>query len=256
MNRRLKEGIRTFLPRSIRDRRILGGPLRGQYLVTSWHDYPGAILGQTEKPLLEWFRRNVQPGETWLDIGAHYGYTAVALSRLVGEKGRVYAFEPMVATAGCVSRTREKNRLRQLTVVPVGLGSCDKLEIQRLPVVRGMADSTLADGSFEEPLLVAGLDWLWPQIGQSNAGGDPGIDGVKIDVQGMEIQVLTGMRGILQRYRPKLAIEIHQGVSRRNFLELLGEVGYAPPGHPIEPLPGESDPQYADNRSYAFSPAV
>src|ERR1700722_15054658 len=98
MTRQIKETIRTLLPRTIGNRRILGGPLRGQYLVTSWHDYPGALLGTTERPLLAWFKQNVCAGETWLDIGAHYGYTAVALSRLVGKKGRVFAFEPMVAT--------------------------------------------------------------------------------------------------------------------------------------------------------------
>lgn len=255
MNRQLKENIRTILPRSIRDRRILGGPLRGQYLVTSWHDYPAAILGRTERPLLEWFQHNVQRGETWLDIGAHYGYTAVALCRCVGEKGRVYAFEPMVATAGCISRTRERNGLQQLTVVPIGLGNCGDLQIHRLPAVRGMADSTLAEHAFEEPLVIAGLDWLWPRIGRSTGDHSERIDGVKIDVQGMEIEVLSGMRETLRQYRPKLAVEIHQGVSRRDFLDLLAEIGYAPLGYPIEPLPGERDPQYADNRSYAFSPA-
>src|SRR4026208_2596549 len=75
----LKTHIRRFLPDTIRAHLILAGPLRGAKIETSWHDYPGAILGTTELPLLEWFARNVQPGETWIDIGAHYGYTAIAL---------------------------------------------------------------------------------------------------------------------------------------------------------------------------------
>jgi hypothetical protein len=41
----------------------------------------------------------VKPG----DIGAHYGYTAIALCKLVGPSRRVFAFEPMLKTAGCVS---------------------------------------------------------------------------------------------------------------------------------------------------------
>ena len=116
MNERLKGVIRCSLPRSLRRHTILGGPLRGNLIVTSWHDYPAAILGRTERPLLDYFKGNVREGETWLDIGAHYGYTAIALSRLVGPSGRVFAFEPMLNTSGCISRTRFLNNLQQYAV--------------------------------------------------------------------------------------------------------------------------------------------
>jgi hypothetical protein len=117
-------------------------------------------------------------------------------------------------------------------------------------VVRGMVDSTVEGQRFEESFLASSLDWLWPRL----QGTREKIDGVKIDVQGMEIQVLKGMQGILRQYRPKLAIELHRDVSREDFLNLLGELGYSQPASPIEPLPGESAPQYADDRSYAFLP--
>ena len=68
--------------------------------MTSWHDYPAAILGRTEGALLAYFAKHASSGETWLDVGAHYGYTAIALSKLVGGNGRVFAFEPMLNTAG------------------------------------------------------------------------------------------------------------------------------------------------------------
>ncbi|HTF70105.1 MAG TPA: FkbM family methyltransferase [Edaphobacter sp.] len=250
MNRQLKATLREILPRSIAQRRILGGPLRGHSLVTSWYDYPAAIMGRTERPLLDWFERNVRPNDTWLDIGAHYGYTALALCRLVGAEGRVYAFEPMIATAGCISRTKTLNGFRQLTVVPVALGSGEDLSIQILPEVRGMIDSSRNGLSTAQSFLASGLDWLWPRI----RGNNERIDGVKIDVQGMEIEVLKGMRELLRQHKPKLAIELHLGVSRPVVLELLASLGYSRPGKPIEPLPGESVPQYVDDRSYEFLP--
>ena len=250
MTRGLKEAVRGCLPRSISSRRILAGPLRGCHLVTSWHDYPAAILGRTELPLLDWFSTNASNGETWLDIGAHYGYTALALCQLVGANGRVYAFEPMIGTAGCVSRTRACNGLTQLTVVPVALGNTGELCLWSLPTERGMIDSTLKRDGFEEAFLTSSLDWLWPRL----MGTSDRIDGLKIDVQGMEIEAIRGMRAILQEHRPKLAIELHRGVCRKEFLDLLADSGYSRPGLPIEPLPGESAPQYADNKSYAFLP--
>jgi FkbM family methyltransferase len=216
--------------------------------VTSWHDYPAAILGRTERPLLDWFAANVAAGETWLDIGAHYGYTAIALSRLVGSRGRVFAFEPMVSTAGHLARTRLLNGFDQLVVLPLALARPDALELQRTGTVRGMIDTANAGGD-PEALLVARLDWLWPQI----CAGAPRVHGIKIDVQGMEIDVLRGALSLLRTERPKLVVEVHPGVSRETLLAVLREAGYERSGHPIEPLDGEVEPRYANDRSYAFT---
>lgn len=250
MSGRLKNGLRTLFPRSVVRHTILGGPLRGSAIVTSWHDYPAAILGRTEQALLEWFAHNVGKGETWLDIGAHYGYTTIALCRLVGAAGHVYAFEPMLNTAGCVSRTRFLNHLPQMTIIPIALGNKEDLAVDRLPTVRGMVDSTLQDtDGLKESFLVSRLDWLWPKISES----DLRVDGIKIDVQGMEIEVLEGMAAVVKAYRPKLLVELHTGVSRPQFLDVIASLGYLTQGVPLEPLPGESDPVYAD-RTYIFQP--
>jgi len=44
------------------------------------------------------------------------------------------------------------------------------------------------------------------------------IDGVKIDVQGMELDVLSGMKRLLKTYTPKLIVELHPGVDRDALL--------------------------------------
>src|ERR1700694_5889002 len=224
-------GLRKLLPRRIRRKRILGGPLRGAVIVASWHDYPAAILGYTEHALLGWFGDHVRAGERWLDVGAHYGYTAIALSRLVGPAGRVFAFEPLLSTAGYLAQTRGLNRLGQLTVVPFGLGAPrGDVEVRALATTRGMVDSTVTDGQ-PESVLVAGLDWLWPQV----CGDRERIDGVKLDVQGMEIEVFRGMTRLLKLFTPKLVVEGNRGVDRAEMLELLEAAGYARRGMPIEP---------------------
>lgn len=246
MTESLKAHVRQFLPRTARSHSILAGPLRGACIYTSWHDYPGAILGTTEKPLLEWFGRNVLPGETWIDIGAHYGYTALALCRLVGPAGRVVAFEPVLSTAGCVARTRELNRLRQLQVVPLGLASCATIETRRLPLVRGMADSTVSRNAWEEPISVVSFDTVWKRLSERNST----VHGVKIDVQGMELDVLEGMRHTLRSQHPKLIVEFHTGVNRARVLELLFACGYCEAGAPIDPDPDGLP--YQDDKSYLF----
>jgi len=251
-SRGMKGLIRHALPRAIRPRRIRGGPLRGTWLVTSWHDYPAGILGRTEGPLLDWFSKEVRPGDTWIDVGAHYGYTAFALSRLVGMGGRVYAFEPVTATAGSVDQGRLLNRFDQLTVLPMGLGAPNTLEMRRLPLTRGMADATRA-GSVPAHVDVAfaRFDWVWAIVN----GGNDTIHGIKIDVQGMELEVLDGMRDALRHWRPRVVIELHAGVSRERVVRLLSDAGYSGEASAIDPAEGESTSRLLDDRSYAFNPA-
>ena len=238
------------MPKTVRPHRILGGRLRGYRIVTSWHDYPGAILGRTERALLEWFERHVKPGETWLDVGAHYGYTAIALSRLVGARGRVFAFEPELTTAGCLARTRQVNDLAQLIVLPLALGAPDSLAVHSLPTVRGMVDRTIAaDGRPIAAFLTTRLDWAWDQL----SGEQRRIDGIKIDVQGMELETLRGMTGLLREFTPDLVLEVHHGVDRRELLDLLGSAGFALPGHPVEAEVESASPLYLDDRSYWFT---
>jgi FkbM family methyltransferase len=246
-SRGLKGQVRRLLPRTLGSHRILSGPLRGYRIVTSWHDYPAAILGRTERRLLEWFERHVRPGETWLDVGAHYGYTAIALSRLVGARGRVFAFEPDLATAGCVSRTRDLNGLRQLTVVPVALGAPESIAAASLPRERGMVDLT-ASSDDPCPFLIARLDWIWERV----CGGLMAVHGIKIDVQGMELEALRGMMRVLRESGPKLVVELHRGVDRSAFLRLIESLGYPGAGEPIDPEGVHSGTRYLDDRSYAF----
>lgn len=254
MNPALKKTARRFLPRALKPHHIRTGALRQYRIVTSWYDYPAAILGYTEGPLLDWFAQHVGTGETWLDVGAHYGYTSIALAHYVGVHGRVFAFEPMLTSAGCITQTRQLNQLTQLTVLPLALGDAEQLRVEQLPVVRGMVDSTLvANGSasvWQETLLVVSLDSAWETIAEQ----DTRVHGIKIDVQGMELSVLRGMMQLLRTQQPKLVIEVHQGVSRAELLDLLGGVGYVDAPIAVEPMPGETQAQLYDDKSYAFLP--
>lgn len=139
----------------------------------------------------------------------------------------------------------------------MGLGCPDALETIHLPTVGGMVAAVTEVGGTALPesvetITVAQLDWLWPRI----CGSRGRIDGAKIDVQGMEFDVLHGMKGLLKAYHPKLAIELHSGVDRTALLDLLESCGYSRQGKPVYSVPGEEqEPQYYDNLTYAFTSA-
>lgn len=239
--------LRRIAPRTPRCHRILTGPSGGYRIVTSWQLYPSAIAGWTERGLLAWFEGGVAAGETWLDIGANFGYTAIALSRLVGPRGRVFAFEPKLSTAGCLSLTASANKFAHLTVVPMGLGTPETVTLKRVTTVRGMVDGIVELGDANETIVLARLDWLWPYL----CGDREEIHGVKIDVQGMELEVLGGMRQLLATHHLKLLIEIHKNVDRDELMDLLESCGYARRGQTVETAGG--GPDYIDNFSYVFT---
>lgn len=110
-----------------------------------------------------------------------------------------------------------------------------------------MADHTGSDRTSDHvPILCISLDAAWEGL----AGGDERISGVKIDVQGMELTVLEGMEGIIQRWRPLLIIEFHRGVARAPIARLLKASHYVNWGAGSKGI----SPQWADDESYAFGP--
>ena len=122
--------------------------------------------------------------------------------------------------------------------------------------LRGMADSTIRQQGWREPFLQSAFDGLWPALSE----GVPFVHGIKIDVQGMEFEVLRGMRRTLTEHHPKLVIEFHEGIDRAPILELLRESGYENAGQPVDSAGHRQthylDNPYLDNQSYAFFPAL
>ena len=88
--------------RSAWGRRLVGG---GPELVTSrqgltWQldlregiDLSIYLLGRFEPSTVRCYTRLVNPGDVVLDVGANIGAHTLPLARLVGEAGRVIAFE-------------------------------------------------------------------------------------------------------------------------------------------------------------------
>jgi FkbM family methyltransferase len=246
---KLKSIVRELLPRRHSPHRIMSGPLRGMKIVTSWHDYPAAILGYTERKLTDWLLAHAQPGETWLDVGANCGYTSAALARAVGSSGRVFAFEPALVTAACLERTGCVNGMAQLIAVPLALSDSARPAINRFATERGMIDAQLPvnKGQAMTAIMAVGLDAIWDGI----SGGSPVVHGIKMDVQGMELLALRGMQKVLSRHRPKLVLEIHRDVPRDEVLDVLESCGYHLDPEPIDDtMAGFADPQ--SNASFVF----
>jgi len=76
-----------------------------------------------------------------------------------------------------------------------------------------------SEGGTRVPILVESLDHLL------STQQLPAPDFVKIDVEGLEDQVLAGMAEILAAHKPELFIELHGQASRQLLAQLL-DAGY------------------------------
>ena len=130
-------------------------------------------------------RRELHPGDCFVDIGAHIGFYSLVAARAVGPTGQVVAIEPEASTFRRLRWNLEANDLAQ--VIAIRLGVSDRDEVRRLGVNecgnRG-GSSFLADFPAGEHVQCKSLLDIVRQVGLNQ------IAGMKLDVEGDEARVL------------------------------------------------------------------
>jgi FkbM family methyltransferase len=207
---------------------ILSGPLKGKLLpketarqnLKMW-------LGQYESiPALELLST---PGIVKIayDIGAHVGYMALVLAQSLSEGGIVFAFEPIPVNQSLAEKLILINGLQgKVRLVPLALGNTNGE--QRMVVGKSSLMSQLEIAAVEKNIAgrprintaIATLDTF--VLDQSN----PPPDLIKIDVEGAEAMVIAGGMRTLERYSPKILIEIHGLGNAGRTYELLEGLNY------------------------------
>ena len=145
------------------------------------------------EPLTDrWLRDAVKPGMTAVDVGAHVGYFSLLLSTLVGEGGRVYAVEPAEQNLDLLRKNIAANERSNVVVLPFAAG---KERRERTFNVTGFS---WTHGFYDHPeeAVVATATILEVPLDDELAGP---VDFVKIDVEGAELEVLEGMRRVVEQ---------------------------------------------------------
>ena len=177
-----------------------------------------------------------KPGDIMLDVGACIGTWSVHAA-VYGAK--VYAFEigkPHIQTL--MLNSRLNNVKNMILIHKIALRSNNDVELVYdgwMHVCR--KSDALDDGSLIQIKSIALDQW----VKQYNL---PHINYIKIDVEGMELNVLKGAINTLKEFKPKLIVEIHDETpDRRSGVEnLLKDLGY---NH--EHIPGLNDYFYPNS---------
>lgn len=166
------------------------------------------MFGSWEPHLTSWLMGRLKPGDVFVDIGANIGYFSVLASDLVGETGRVIAFEASPDFHRRLVRHGRLNGCTNLRAVNEAVSS--RPETLRFTLASSQnwgANSAVpldgpAESSFEavaRPLA----DLLEP-------GDISSARVIKIDVEGSEGAVLRGIIPLLHQLRHdvEIAVEI------------------------------------------------
>ena len=156
------------------------------------------LSGYWEMWVTEVFVTRVRPGMHVVDCGANLGYFTLIMADLVGETGRVDAFEPNPAIAAKLAKTIEVNGyLGRTAVHRAALGQSSGEAILQIPP-HEPKNAYLSPVPARAEDLAATI----PTLRLDELPGADTIDLIKIDVEGAEENVWAGMQGILDTPRP------------------------------------------------------
>jgi FkbM family methyltransferase len=182
------------------------------------------LAGVYEVITTKFLKEVIREGDVFLDIGANCGALTLVAANLIG-KGKVYAFEPGPKVRERLQSNINLNPHLQdiITVIPQGLG------LNQEQVFYNEDLNYRGNGSLYEPqgipVEILALDqWVAREKLEK-------IDLLKIDVEGMEYDVLRGGKTVLETYQPIIYFEtlpifyetsLHNIKTIYEFLESLG----------------------------------
>jgi FkbM family methyltransferase len=169
------------------------------------------------------FQALLRPGMTLVDVGANMGYYSLLGARLVGTEGRVFSFEPNSVVREQLSRNVAMNGFTNISIRPEAMaGTSGELRfyISDVPENSGISSLVPGSGLGSEGKVVPAVS-----LDDFSRGlGTRKIDLLKMDIEGAELQVIQGGRGLLARKdAPALLFESFDVAP---LLAALNELGY------------------------------
>ncbi len=181
--------------------------------------------GTYEKGTIQLLGDFLKQGSIFMDIGANIGLMSTIASKIVGEKGRVYAVEANPKTIEVLRHNCAINLCENIEILPIALASEKGSAIlyENWNVNRGGA-SLISQGD-EHGITVSKerLDDLFSP--------DSPVHLVKIDVEGFELEVLKGGVDWFKTQQPVFIIEVstqrsnQEGATPESIMSFVAELG-------------------------------
>ena len=187
------------------------------------------FLGDYEKPEIDYLSAFLKPGNVFIDIGANIGLFSLNASKIVGNNGKVYAFEAFPPNYKQCKENILLNNFQNIIVENKAISSQNStMEILYNEKDKniGMASAFLKDFTSKEIVESITLDQY------SSNQNITKIDLIKIDIEGGEFDAILGMTKVLTELKPQVLIEINHktlqdsGHSETEIINLLSKFNY------------------------------
>ena len=167
---------------------------------------PELALGTYEIPIQNIFAQHLQAGDVFYDIGANVGFFTIIASKLVGNTGKVYAFEPGKGNANSIRHNARLNDFNKIEVIEKAVSNTSgegRLLLAKYSGGHALATADAPpDLAGEVTIDLVSIDDLIAQ----NRITPPNF--VKVDVEGAELDVLKGMSETIKTYQPTIIYEV------------------------------------------------
>jgi FkbM family methyltransferase len=190
------------------------------------HSHHFAIHRHHDWKLWTIARTVCKPGDTIVEIGANVGTETIGFADIVGPRGRVIAFEPVPKNVELLRRAVGAQAHVQIVDRAIS-DRAGRMEFVLPPEGGWTGVGHLGRAVDTEKTLEVDVTTI-----DTFFAADQRAAFVAIDAEGAETQILRGGRAWIARHRPVVALESNHGhlrragSSRRELLELLGELGY------------------------------
>ncbi|PAU94589.1 hypothetical protein CK503_07290 [Aliifodinibius salipaludis] len=165
--------------------------------------------GQWFEPELDFVRDYLKSDMQVVDVGASFGAYALPMAKKVGREGNVFAFEPSAENRSYLEKSKTKNSFNQLEII--GRGLSDEIGKSALIQAETPELNTISEEGKEKVLLTT-LDAWW------NFAGQPQLNLLKVDANGMESKVLEGAKEVIDQLLPVILVSIGE---KNNSLPML-----------------------------------
>ena len=190
----------------------------GIFLVNKYDFYLGHALiryGECSELEHQFLLSLLTAGDNVVEVGANIGVHTVGLARHIGPHGVVIAVEPQPHIFRVLNANLTLNNIQNVITHAIGCGAM-RSEMIVPPVDYGKqaphnsGGVSLQNSGPGTPVQIVPLD----ELAESNRP----IKLLKVDVEGMEIDVLNGAARLIDRYRPILYLENDRLNKRRELI--------------------------------------
>jgi FkbM family methyltransferase len=165
-----------------------------------------------------------------IDVGANFGYHTLFFSKIVGENGKVFAFEPQQQTFTLLSNNIQNNNINNVEVF--NHACSDEEGFVYMPLFKLPLESSANLGDITPNCNIDVQHYHKVESVILDKMNLPKIDFIKIDVQGWEAKVIHGLKNIICKDFPILVVEFEffqlakTNTTCKQLAELLQSYGY------------------------------